>query len=157
MLPKMAWGIWQIFIRVHESLKIGAMMASFCLMLKIYEVKIYRRVMCHDNEEWCKNWRGIDLPIQNCHEEFGEFWHEHSKILKICTLMGCFSPKYIMFELKKDRGVIFNGTEYWCKIWKKTDTRFQKWRKEFSPKHVWKSKNWDFDGILLSEVENVWA
>ena len=27
----------------------------------------------------------------------------------------------------------------------------------FSAKHVWKSKNWDFDEILLSKVENVWA
>ena len=23
---------------------------------------------------------------------------------------------YIMFELKKYRGVVFDGTEYWCKI-----------------------------------------
>ena len=22
---------------------------------------------------------------------------------------------------------------------------------------TWKSKNWDFDGIFLSKVENVWA
>ena len=28
---------------------------------------------------------------------------------------------------------------------------------KFSPEHVWKSKNWKFDGILLSKVENVWA
>ena len=28
---------------------------------------------------------------------------------------------------------------------------------KFSPKHVWKSKNWKFDGIVLSKVENVWA
>ena len=27
----------------------------------------------------------------------------------------------------------------------------------FSAKHVWKSKNWHFDEILLSKVENVWA
>ena len=26
---------------------------------------------------------------------------------------------------------------------------------KFSPEHVWKSKNWDFDGVLLSKVENV--
>ena len=42
-----------------------------------------------------------DLPVQNWHEEFDEFWPEHSKISKIYTLMGCFWPKYIMFELKK--------------------------------------------------------
>ena len=135
-------------------------MAAFCLKLKMYELKIYRGVMCHDNEEWCKIWRGIDLSVQNWHEEFDKFWPEHSKISKICTLMDCFWPKYIMFELKKYRGVMFDGTEDWCKIWRKTDLCFQKWHEEFSkfsPEHVRKSKNWDFDGILLSKVENVWA
>ena len=108
--------------------------------------------MCHDNEEWCKNWRGIDLSVQNWHEEFDKFWPEHLKISKICTLMGCFWPKYIMFELKKYRGVMFDGTEYWCEIWRKTDLYFQKWHEEFgkcSPEHIRKSKNWDFNGILL--------
>ena len=61
---KMTWGIWKIFTRAHEILKIGTVMASFCLKLKMYELKIYRGVMCHDNEEWCKNWRGIELPVQ---------------------------------------------------------------------------------------------
>ena len=28
--------------------------------------------MCHDNEGRCKNWRGNDLSVQNCHEEFDE-------------------------------------------------------------------------------------
>ena len=27
----------------------------------------------------------------------------------------------------------------------------------FSPEHVRKSENWNFDGVLLSKVENVWA
>ena len=62
------------------------------------ELKIYWGVMCHDNEEWCKIWRGIDLSVQNW---LDEFWPEHSKTSKSCTLMGCFWPKYIMFELKK--------------------------------------------------------
>ena len=32
------------------------------------------------------------------------------------TLMGCFWPKYIMFDLKKYRGVMFDGTEYYAKF-----------------------------------------
>ena len=35
-----------------------------------------------------------------------------------------------------------------------------KWHEEFSkfsPEHVWKFKNWNFDVILLSKVENLWA
>ena len=52
---KMTWGIWQIFTRALESVKIGTLMGFFFPKLKIYELKIYS----HDNEEWCKNWRGI--------------------------------------------------------------------------------------------------
>ena len=57
--------------------------------------------MCHDIEEWCKSWKGIDLSVQNWHEKFDKFWLEHSKISKMCTLMGFFWTKYKMFELKK--------------------------------------------------------
>ena len=35
----------------------------------------------------------------------------------------------------------------------KNDEEFSK----FSPEHIRKSKNWNFDGILLSKVENVCA
>ena len=40
--------------------------------------------------------------------------------------MGSVWPECIMFELKKFRVGIFNGTEGWCKIWSLTDLRFQK-------------------------------
>ena len=98
---KLTWEIWQIFTRAIESLQIGTLMAYFCLKLKMYELRIYREVLCHDIEEWCKIGRGIDLSVQNWHDEFDEFWLEHSKVSKMCTLMGFFWTKYIMFELKK--------------------------------------------------------
>ena len=41
---------------------------------KMYELKTYRGVMRHDNGEWCKIWRGIDLSFQNWQEESDEFW-----------------------------------------------------------------------------------
>ena len=66
----------------------------------MYELKIYMGVMCHKNEEWCKIWKGLDLPIQNWYKKFDKFWPEHSKISKMGTLMSCFWLKY-MFELKK--------------------------------------------------------
>ena len=93
--------------------------------------------------------------------------------------VGCFWPNYIMFGLKsteelcltafkidtkfewklacvsknfqKHRGVMFDGTEYWCKIWRKNDLCFQKWREEFckfSPEHVRKSKNGTLMGLF---------
>ena len=48
-----------------------------------------------------------------------------------------------MFELKKDRGVIFYDTRVWCKTWRKTDLGFGKWHDEFgrfSPEHTKVSK-----------------
>ena len=72
-----------------------------------------------------------ELSIQSRHEEFNEFSLEHSKISKISTLMGCFWPKNIMFELRKCRGVMFDDTEDWCKIWKKLTFASRKWHDEF--------------------------
>ena len=126
----------------------------------MYELKISRGAICHDNEKRCKTGRGIDLSFQNWDEDFDEFWPKHSKISDICTLVSFFWTKYMIFELKKYREAMFDGIEYWYNNWTKTDWCFQKWHEEFSkssPEHVWKSKNWDLDGILLSKVENVWA
>ena len=88
---KLTWGIWQFFTRALESLQIETLIAYFCLKLKMYELKIYSRVKCHENEEWCKNWKGIDLSVQNWHGKFDKFWPEHSKISKIRILRGKFA------------------------------------------------------------------
>ena len=80
VVSKMTWGIWEIYTSAIESLKIRTLLGYFNLKQKMYEFKIYRGVICHDNEEWCKLWRGIDLSFQNWHELFEEFWLEHSEI-----------------------------------------------------------------------------
>ena len=36
---------------MFESLKIGTLMGSFYPKQKMYELKIYRGVLCHDDEE----------------------------------------------------------------------------------------------------------
>ena len=46
----------------------------------MYEFKIYRGFLCHDNEKRYKNWNGIDLSFLNWHEEFDEFWQKYSKV-----------------------------------------------------------------------------
>ena len=65
----------------------------------------------------------------------------------------------VIFDLKKYRGMIFLGTREWFKIWKKTNLWFGKYMRNLANFHqsTWKSQNWDFDRILLSKVENVWA
>ena len=76
------------------------------------------------------------------HKEFDKFWPERSKVSKIFTLMGSFWAKYILFELKKYREVIFHDTEEWCKIWRKTGLLLGKWQEfcKFSPEHLKVSK-----------------
>ena len=50
---------------------------------------------------------------------------------KTFILMGFFWAKYILFELKRYRGIIFHETEEGYKIWRGIDLLFQNWRKEF--------------------------
>ena len=53
------------------------------------------------------------------------------KILKVSALIGSFCAKYLTFDPKKYRGVIFYETDEWCKIWRKTDLWFGKWQEKF--------------------------
>ena len=63
VVSKMTCGVWYIFSRELKSVRISTLIGSFCPKQKIYELKISREVMCHENEEKCKNWRGIDLSF----------------------------------------------------------------------------------------------
>ena len=76
--------------------------------------------MSHDTKEWCQIWRKTDLLLKKW-QEFGDFWPEHSKVSKMCTLIVSFCAKYITFDLRKYQGVILHDTEDWCKIWRKAD------------------------------------
>ena len=125
---KMTWKYGKFSPKHLKNFNIGTLIGSFHPKYKIYEFKTYRGVMCHYNEELYNIWRGMDLSLQNCHEKFDEFWPKHSKISKTCTLMGSLRRNYIMLELKKYRAVMFDGTEDWCKTWRKTDLRFSKWQ-----------------------------
>ena len=131
----MTWGIWQIFTRRLGSVKIGTLMCSFCLKQK---AKKFRKIMCKETEEWWKVWRGSDLLFQNWHKEFEKFWLDHTKFSIVCTLMGCFWSKYVMFQLNKYRGIqrimYIEDTEEWWKIWRlidlstlKNDEKFDDW------------------------------
>ena len=45
--------------------------------------------------------------------------------------MDSFWAKYILFEVRKYRGVIFLETEEGYKIWRGIDLPFQNWHKKF--------------------------
>ena len=149
--------IWQIFSR---ALKIGILIGSFNPNLEKYELKIHRGIICHESEELSKIWRGTDFPFQCWHEDLDEFWPEHLKVSKIFILTGSFWAKYILFEIKKYRGVICHDNEELRKTWRGTDLLFQSWHEEFHkfwPEHSKVSKIFHFNSLLLSKVYIVWA
>ena len=118
------------------------MVGSFCRKYIKVQLKKCRGVMSEDTEEWCKVRGKTDLLFKKW-QEFCKFWPEHSNASEICTLIGSFSAKYIIIDLKKYRGVIFHDTEELCKIWRKTDFWFGTWHEKFdkfSPEHLKVSK-----------------
>ena len=118
-------------------------MGSFWAKYIFFELKKNRGIIFHETDEGCKIWGGINSLFQNWHKEFDKIWTEHSKVSKILILMGSFWAKYIFFELKRNRGIIFHETEQGCKICREIDSLFQKWHKEFDkiwPEHSKVSK-----------------
>ena len=105
--------------------KVFILMCSFSAKYKLFELKNYRGVISHETGKGYKIWRGIDLWFHNWHKEFDKFWPERSKISKIFNLLGSLWSKYIFFELKKYRGVIFHGTEEGYKIGQEATRRFK--------------------------------
>ena len=146
-----------------EHLKVSKnfiLMGSFSAKYILLGLKKHRGVIFHETEGGHKISRGIDLLFQNWPKEFEKFWPERSKVSKIFTLMGSFWAKYILFELKKYRGVIFHKTEEGYKIWRRIDSLFKNWHKEFDkfwPEHSKSLKNFHFSWLLLSKVYIVWA
>ena len=140
-----------------EVSKVSTLMGCFWPKYIMFGLKKYRRGIILDTGEWCKISKGIDLSVQNWHEEFNEFWPKHSKISKICPFVGCLWPKYIIFELTKHRWVMFDDTENWCKIWRKTDMCFKNDMRNLATFHqsTQKPQSWDF-GVMGSYVSWQW-
>ena len=97
---------------------------SFCWKYIKFQLKKYIAVMSRDSEDWCKIWRKNDL-FQKW-QEFSKFWPEHSKVSKICTFIGSYCAKYLMFDLKKYSylswhwRVMQNLKKKWLVVWKMT-------------------------------------
>ena len=121
----------------------------------------YKRVMSHDNEEWCKVWRKTNsfLLVPKMTWGIRRILMGAVATLKICTLICCLCQKHMAFQLKKYRRIIFHDTE--------KNPNFEK-KLTFYLKNVirnlvnfnassGKSENMLFDRLLLQKVCNVWA
>ena len=112
--------------------------------------------MCNDTEEWKK----LEEESTRCFKIEKEIWRILTpalKNIKDYPLMSCFWPNYMVFEIKKYRGVMFDGTEDWCKIWRKADYCFQKWHEEFgkfSPEHSEVSKLQFTEELCVMAMKN---
>ena len=105
---------------------IFTLMGSLWAKYLLFELKKYIGVIFLETEEGYKIWLRIDASFKNWHMEFDKFWPEHSKILKNFHFNGLLWAKYIFFELKKDRGIIFLETEEGYKTWRGIDLLFHK-------------------------------
>ena len=130
--------IWPEHMKVS---KIFLLLGSFWAKSIFFELKKYREIIFHENEEKYKIWREINLSFQNWHKEFNKIWPEHSKVAKIFTLLGSFWAKYVLFELKKYREVIFAKFEEKLTCCLENDTR------SFANFHqsTQKCQHWNFD------------
>ena len=145
VVSKLAWEIWQILTWALEGLKIIHFNRLLLGKVYMFELSRYRGVIFHETEAGYKIWREIDLSFQNWHREFDKFWPEHLKVSKIFTLIGFFWARYILFELKRYRGVIIHETEEGYKIWRGSHLSFQNWHKEFDK--FW-SEHWKVSKVF---------
>ena len=94
---------WDPFIRSTKCMSLQFTEELSVITMK-YDAKFEEELTCRSKVRW------------------GIWWistRALKKVSKTCTLMGSFWTKYIMFELKNYRGVMFDGTEDWCKFWRK--------------------------------------
>ena len=120
------------------------------LLSEVYYVWAKRVHRSHNNEEWCKIWRGTDLYFEKWHEEFCEFWPNSRKTQNL-KFSGLILTKVYNVWAKKYRGVMHHYTEDRCKLWWKNDLWFHKWHEEFGEFHrrTQKSKNLHFERLFV--------
>ena len=122
----------KIWVEHSKASKIFILMGSSWAKYILLELKKFRGIIFHETEVGYTIWRGINLSFQNWHKEFDKTWVDHSKVSKILILMGSFWAKYILFELKKYRGIIFHETEDGYKVSRGIKLSFQNWHKELT-------------------------
>ena len=129
-------------------------MGSFCPRYTRSELKKYRGVIFYDSKKWCKIWIDPDLLVWKMASGIGWTIIRALKYLKVCTLMGSFCPKNVMFQLENFSWIMCHDTEGWCKG--KLTHGLKNDIRNLINFHVSsrKSENLHFDWIFLSKAYN---
>ena len=79
--------------------------------------------------------------------------------LKNLHSLGCFWPKYVMFEFRKYGELCLMALKIRAKMEGKLACTSKNDMMHLADFHqsTWQSQNWDFDGIVLAKVEIAWA
>ena len=100
---KLTWGIWRALTLARRSLKTLHFNGLLVTKYIMFELKMYRGVIFHDTEEWCKVWRKTELWFEKWHEKFGKFSPEDLKVSKLEIWYDPFvqSRKCMSLNLKR--------------------------------------------------------
>ena len=117
VLSKMTGRFCQIFFRVLEKSQNWNFDRTLSSKVKNVCVKIYKGVMCHGDEEWCKIWSEIDLPFQKL---TWEFWR-----ILIQALKNLKNLHFKSLLLNKVYTAWAKSTEELCLMALKIDKKFE--------------------------------
>ena len=96
------------------------------LLSKAYiKFQMYKTVMSHDTDEWCKVWRKTDSWFQKWHEELGNNFNALSGKSENLDFDMLLLSKVYYVCTKKGQRVTCYSTEEWSKIWRRTDLYFE--------------------------------
>ena len=89
----------------------------FCPKHIMFELKIYRGVIFHDTEQWCKIWVNPDLVVSKMTWGIGWTFNRASKSLKTVHRWALFVQSIQIFQWK--------STEELCFMTVKKDAKFE--------------------------------
>ena len=127
LVTKITWEIWWILMRALANLKFCTLMYYLSRSCIIFDPKKVHRSSVITLKNDAKFEQELTCALKHDVRNLANF----DTTRKICTLMGFFWPKYIMFDLKKYRGVMRHYTKDWYKLCRKNDMWFHKWHEKF--------------------------
>ena len=121
------WGLWwHLFVKSEKCMSLK-FTGKLCVMTRKNDKKSEEELTSH-----------FKIDKRNLTNFDSSKW-----VSKSYSLMGCFWPNYIIFELKKYRGVIFHDTRQWCKIWRKMTCGLENGMRNLAKFHQNTQKSWD--------------